>query len=963
MRAIFALGVALLAAAEGSSQAPSIRELSPTRKNAYEAGILRIRGTDLDLATRVSLGGIPQTILQRSATELVVQADPCVPGNLLVRLESPLGVVQHPFSATPLLSATPATIGGALSVALDHGDAGVFAIYLGSAVLPIPVALPGIHYGLLLDPTVGLESVATGLTTPNVRVEYTWPIPNDPTLAGGAVHFQAWTQQGLGTGTASFSNLFTADIIYGWNPSPFLSYAVRGLAAASAQGRVLAIGGDTGVGGSLRADVEGFDPALKSWSNLAPLSAPRTFAAAGTLGGEVYVAGGLGPKGPLVNLESYDPVANRWTPRKSLRIPRWSAGAAVLGGRLHLVGGLASTTNSTPLADHEVYDPLSDSWTALAPLPTPRSGLGCVASNGRLFAIGGIGAGSALPTAVVEEYDPATDRWVARTSMPTPRAGFGCVELLGKIHAFGGIGTRGQALSQHEEFDPSADAWTIRELMPTPRYDLGAATYADRILALGGERSSSAGPLATAEEYSRRTSTPGSGGWTPFEQAGGARIVHVSATGDDAADGSLQRPRRTLAGGYALLRDGSADWLLLRRGDTFSLSGSFQWQKSGPRSGTYWMRLGAYGDERLPRPILLSQDGYLVVSPGFRSSQTLERLAVTDVYFLAAERILRSATTTTNVNALQLIATQWQGTGRPFAKILVENCRFSGFTFGFTCSDDVEDLTIRRCIFDRIFGAGTTHSSGVLGGAQGWLLEENLFYQIMSPDIPGVGSNAYSPFSHSVYITADATAVVVRRNFCIRVPDAPMQRAGGVHAQNVAAHVQIAGNIGQVWGTTPVPGGVEALVAENLTLNPLGAQFFLGNIRRGVVRSNLLLWDAQGQSPVNLVLVASNSAGNGMNIGVHDTSFESNFVSGNISWNPSNTTSYSGLSFSGNQTSLPRTNSTISEYLSSIGWHGTTIDDWASTLLRWDRANFTPAHSTTSVLNFYRALYGLPSLP
>ncbi len=452
-------------------------------------------------------------------------------------------------------------------------------------------------------------------------------------------------------------------------------------------------------------------------------------------------------------------------------------------------------------------------------------------------------------------------------------------------------------------------------------------------------------------------------GWTDFPAQPGARVIHVSATGDDSADGSLATPRRTLAGGYALLRDGQPDWLLLKRGDTFPLTGSFQWGKSGPATGSGWMRLGAYGDENAPRPVLDSQGGYIVISPGYQSSRVLSRLAMTDVHLSATSRIANSGTTSSNINAIQVVAISWQGTGYPVRDLLFENFRISGFTMGLVADDNaVNGLTIRRCIFDRIFGVNTGHSSAVIAGAANWLIEDNLFYRVMSPDIAGVGSSAYSGFSHSVYVTAAASNVVSRGNIMIKAPDAVMQRAGGVYSRNVSAHTNIGGNVGQAWGVTPVAGGVVAHVSENLALNSMGGNFFLGNINSGVVESNLLLQDMDGQAVTSFNLVSRNNSGTGVNIGVHNTVFTSNLICGGISYNPGDTASFSGLTFSGNQTNLGPTSTSIANYLQAVGWSGSTVDDWAQHLMIRDRTTFTVNQLSASVINFYREHYALPPL-
>ena len=60
-------------------------------------------------------------------------------------------------------------------------------------------------------------------------------------------------------------------------------------------------------------------------------------------------------------------------------------------------------------------------------------------------------------------------------------------------------------------------------------------------------------------------------GWPIFTPSGDSRIVYVSTSGSDSNDGlSDSTPKQTIAAAYALMRDGYPDWMLLKRGDTWS---------------------------------------------------------------------------------------------------------------------------------------------------------------------------------------------------------------------------------------------------------------------------------------------------------------------------------------------------------------------------------------------------------
>jgi len=60
-------------------------------------------------------------------------------------------------------------------------------------------------------------------------------------------------------------------------------------------------------------------------------------------------------------------------------------------------------------------------------------------------------------------------------------------------------------------------------------------------------------------------------GWTTFAPSANTHIIYVSSsTGSDSNSGLSQNAAvATIDKGLSLIRDGSADWLLLKAGDTF----------------------------------------------------------------------------------------------------------------------------------------------------------------------------------------------------------------------------------------------------------------------------------------------------------------------------------------------------------------------------------------------------------
>jgi hypothetical protein len=118
---------------------------------------------------------------------------------------------SHPFwpritpassSTSRLLVTSPAPIGTAVAFFL-HGKPGYAYAVLAGAPAPAPIAIPGIGGLLELDPTQPIQIALGGPGSgpfgipPSGTVQLATGIPNDPTLVGRAIPFQAFTALGL----------------------------------------------------------------------------------------------------------------------------------------------------------------------------------------------------------------------------------------------------------------------------------------------------------------------------------------------------------------------------------------------------------------------------------------------------------------------------------------------------------------------------------------------------------------------------------------------------------------------------------------------------------------------------------------------------------------------------------------------------------------------------------------------
>ena len=136
------------------------------------------------------------------------------------------------------------------------------------------------------------------------------------------------------------------------------------------------------------------------WTTVAPMPEERTEVAVAALDGRIYVVGGFGGSGKLLE---YDPATDRWRERAAPPASLHHAGAVAVGGKLYVVGGY--TQSWDPVASTLVYDPARDQWREAARMPTARGALAVAVLGGRIHAVGGAGPGR-RNTAAHEVYDP-----------------------------------------------------------------------------------------------------------------------------------------------------------------------------------------------------------------------------------------------------------------------------------------------------------------------------------------------------------------------------------------------------------------------------------------------------------------------------------------------------------------------------------------------------------------------------
>lgn len=265
-----------------------------------------------------------------------------------------------------------------------------------------------------------------------------------------------------------------------WEELPPLNGPRAGPCAASAAGRLYALGGEAA--GRALADVQRFDPWTNSWETLAPMLAGRIRAAAAYCAGHLYVMGGLDGSRPLSSVERYNSKTNEWEAMPPMCRPRYACAVAVQDGQILAFGG--ELTDAGNAASMERYDPEARAWELLPPVRAPCCGSAvALDSTGRIaFNLGGLGLnGQALAAAEGLELEPMLSAaaaglaspeapaWEPLPAMPTPRHLASAAAFRDGAVVVGGKGADFEAARDVDFYNPDLGRWEVMPPLPSPR--------------------------------------------------------------------------------------------------------------------------------------------------------------------------------------------------------------------------------------------------------------------------------------------------------------------------------------------------------------------------------------------------------------------------------------------------------------------------------------------------------------
>ncbi len=382
-------------------------------------------------------------------------------------------------------------------------------------------------------------------------------------------------------------------------------------------------------------------------------------------------------------------------------------------------------------------------------------------------------------------------------------------------------------------------------------------------------------------------------GWTALTPHPTTHVIYVSSSaGDDAtgrvydlsdpADADLigpdpQHPAgpvqafATPGAAYDLMRDGYPDWMLLKRGDEWTITGHTfgrnLWKKSGQGPGLGRMLVSSYGDDSLDRPFLHTDPTKHGI---FSVTNTWNPESVSHIGFVGLHLEPNGRRVDQNPTGIRWLAAGSDILFEDMAVIGYKECAFS--------SGPKQDLALRRCIIaDNWSTEG--HSQGIfVKEVDGLLVEECIFdHNGWNETIADADRSTYN---HNMYLSTTNRGVVVRNNISVRASATGCQaRSGGDIIGNIFEGNPFGLNFGWTEGVAlPDDRGSIGMCLDNIVIDVENRGFgqwgiAIGNIgarQRTPFRNNLII--GRNDQLAGLIISGTN------NYGIHSIEISQNVV-------------------------------------------------------------------------------------
>jgi hypothetical protein len=267
-------------------------------------------------------------------------------------------------------------------------------------------------------------------------------------------------------------------------------------------------------------------------------------------------------------------------------------------------------------------------------------------------------------------------------------------------------------------------------------------------------------------------------GWTTFTPSADTHIIYVSSgTGSDSNNGlSPNTAVASIAKGLSLIRDGSADWLLLKAGDTW-VNQEIGYIGFSGRSATEPILISSYGTGARPL-IETGPNGSGAAIGGIQTNH--DNVAIVGLDFYAYTRDPSNpnfAGPGPDQYGIRFVS--------PENNLLLEDCKFSFYTANTIEGSGSGNVILRRDIIVDNYSTTSLHSEGLyVDNVANLVLEQNIFdHNGWNSSVSGADPNI---FNHDLYIqTTSGPATLIGNIFGDASSHGAQVRPGGTVLDNL----------------------------------------------------------------------------------------------------------------------------------------------------------------------------------
>src|ERR1700682_988158 len=159
-------------------------------------------------------------------------------------------------------------------------------------------------------------------------------------------------------------------------------------------------------------------PANAAWKSMATPPVPTGYAAAESINGIIYVAGGANGSAKNSTLQAFNPTTNTWTTLASMPLTFYPGdGAGVINSQLYVAGGWNGPLPTSTLLK---YDPPSNTWTSLPGMPHLSACGATGVIDSKLYVTTACNGYNGYSN-YLDVYDPATHAWTSLNGAESAR--------------------------------------------------------------------------------------------------------------------------------------------------------------------------------------------------------------------------------------------------------------------------------------------------------------------------------------------------------------------------------------------------------------------------------------------------------------------------------------------------------------------------------------------------------------